>query len=161
MHCSHVFSKDKQKLWYGKVKDKNSFRRKMFKDLASLPKIFQTMKFCTTEVRHANHQGNWEFWIAQGLLYSYMCISYCWEGKWSLAVKDCIKFHKIYWAQAGCVQSWKTWKSHGIFFSFFRPGKVMEFDSRFWKSHGNYKKSSCGTAHINTDIWICPAWKYK
>ena len=43
---------------------------------------------------------------------------------------------------SGCIQSWKTWKSHGISFSFSRPGKVMEFDSKFWKfhkSHGNYK----------------------
>ena len=34
-------------------------------------------------------------------------------------------------------------------FSFSRPGKVMEFDSRFWKihkSHGYYKVASCEIA---------------
>ena len=35
----------------------------------------------------------------------------------------------------GCIQSWKTWKSHGIPLFFSRPGKVMEIDSRFWKIH--------------------------
>ena len=40
----------------------------------------------------------------------------------------------------GCIQSWKTWKSHGIPFFISRPGKVMEIDSRFGKfikGHGN------------------------
>ena len=33
----------------------------------------------------------------------------------------------------GCIQSWKTWKSHGILVFISRPGKVMEIDSRFGK----------------------------
>ena len=35
----------------------------------------------------------------------------------------------------GCIQSWKTWKTHEIPFFFSRHGKVMEIDSRFWKIH--------------------------
>ena len=42
-------------------------------------------------------------------------------------------------AKTGCIQSWKTWKSHGIPLFFSRPGKVMEIESRFWKIH----KKSC------------------
>ena len=40
----------------------------------------------------------------------------------------------MFWP-AGCIQSLKTWKSHGIPLFFSRPGKVMEIDSRFWKIH--------------------------
>ena len=65
---------------------------------------------------------------------------------------------KVYSVCTGCIQSWKTWKSHGILFSFSRPGKVMEFDSRFWKnhkSHRNYKVTSCETARFSSSFKSC------
>ena len=58
----------------------------------------------------------------------------------------------------GCIHSWKTWKSHGVLFSFSRPGKVMEYDSRFWKihkSHGNHKASSCESARFGSSFKSC------
>ena len=46
-----------------------------------------------------------------------------------------MSFDGTHYIPIGCIQSWNTWKSHGIPFSFSMPGKVMEIGSRFWKIH--------------------------
>ena len=108
--------------------------------------------------------------IGKNLRFKYKAKATAAQGfPWFFASKFVKKIHqpaihqgKQYHSNCSCkvihIQSWKTWKSHGIPFSFSRPGKVMEFDSRFWKihkSHGNYKKSSCGTVRFGSCFKSC------
>ena len=78
--------------------------------------------------------------------------------------------NEIWIYDPGCIQSWKTWKSHGIPLFFSRPGKVMEIDSRFWKIHKKSWKlkgilSWNGIVlsfiqHFNTRIHFCNQIKF-
>ena len=65
--------------------------------------------------------------------------------------------------KSGCItiQSWKTWKSHGISFFISRPGKVMEIDSRLWKIHKKSWKLKGILSRKGAVPFFHPAFQYK
>ena len=105
-----------------------------------------TLIFWTVWDRHS--LDNWKVQVNEGIFHSICYQIIILSPKYTVCKMQ----------NAGCIQSWKTWKSHGISFSFSRPGKVMEFDSRFWKnhkSHGNYKVASCETVWFGSSVKSC------
>ena len=63
--------------------------------------------------------------------------------------------------KAGCIQSWKTWKSHGIPLFFHRPGKVMEIDSRLWKIYKKLWKFKGILSQNSVVPFFHPAFQYN
>ena len=60
---------------------------------------------------------------------------------------------KAGWIFRGCIQSWKTWKSHGISFSFSRPIPGL-FPACFrWFTQGLFSTHKCFT----TGLFSCRA----